>query len=268
MKSSKNKYKDEELRAYIKDLFRKYAVSRSPEIRDELIKLHSSLAEYLVRKYCHRGEPYDDLLQVGYIGLLKAIERFSMDRGVEFSTYATPTIVGELKRHFRDKGWAIRVPRRLQMRDMELNQAIDYLSQELSRAPTIKEIAKFLNVSDEEIIEILESSQAHSYLSLDNALSDSSEEKPFSLLDYIGEEDLEFTASENRALVENLLSVLSKREQKVVYMRFFQGMTQIEIAKEMDISQMHVSRLLCRIIDKMRKRAKSIDEIGKTDRVE
>lgn len=242
----------QERRKRVRELFEVLRQTGDPRVRDELIALNIHLVEYLARKFANRGEPLEDLLQVGYIGLIKAIDRYDIDRGVEFSTYATPTIVGELKRYFRDKGWAIRIPRRLQMRDLELNQAIDHLTQELHRSPTLQEVAEYLDMDLEEVVEILESSHATNYLSLDSMYANEDEERGFCLLDYLGEEDDEFSLAEDRDTLANLISSLTEREQKVVYMRFFRGMTQIEIAKELNISQMHVSRLLRKILEKLR----------------
>ncbi|MDI6830987.1 MAG: SigB/SigF/SigG family RNA polymerase sigma factor [Actinomycetota bacterium] len=244
--------KRQERRRRVRELFEALRRTGDPSIRDELISLNIHLVEYLARKFANRGEPLEDLLQVGYIGLIKAIDRYDLDRGVEFSTYATPTIVGELKRYFRDKGWAIRIPRRLQMRDQELNQAIDALTQELRRSPTLKEIADYLETSLEEVVEILESAHATNYLSLDSIYGEGSEDRGFCLLDYLGGDDDEFSFAEDRDTLEKLIACLSEREQRVVYMRFFRGMTQIEIARELNISQMHVSRLLRKILDKLR----------------
>ena len=242
----------EERRRRIKELFQVLRETGDHAVRDELISLNIHLVEYLSRKFLNRGEPLEDLLQVGYIGLIKAIDRYDLDRGVEFSTYATPTIVGELKRYFRDKGWAIRIPRRLQMRDLELNQAIDSLTQELHRSPTLQEVAEYLEIGLEEVVEILESSYAANYLSLDNIYMNSQEDRGFCLLDYLGDEDDDFSLAEDRDTVVKLISHLTEREQKVIYMRFFRGMTQVEIARELDISQMHVSRLLRKILEKLR----------------
>ncbi len=241
-----------ERRERIRELFEELRRTGNPRIRDQLIAHNIHLVEYLARKFANRGEPLEDLLQVGYIGLIKAIDRYDLDRGVEFSTYATPTIVGELKRYFRDKGWAIRIPRRLQMRDLELNQAVDHLTQELHRAPTLQEVAEHLEISLEEVVEIMESSYAANYLSLDNIYSNEGEDRGFSLLDYLGGEDDDFSLAEDRDTLAKLISRLSDREQKVIYMRFFRGMTQMEIARELNISQMHVSRLLRKILDKLR----------------
>jgi RNA polymerase sigma-B factor len=242
----------QERRRYIKELFQTLRETGDQSVRDELISLNIHLVEYLARKFSNRGEPLEDLLQVGYIGLIKAIDRYDLDRGVEFSTYATPTIVGELKRYFRDKGWAIRIPRRLQMRDHELNQAIDRLTQELHRSPTLQEVAEELEIALEEVVEILESSYAANYLSLDNIYTNSHEDHGFCLMDYLGDEDEDFALAEDRDTLTKLLSMLTEREQKVIYMRFFRGMTQIEIAHKLNISQMHVSRLLRKILEKLR----------------
>lgn len=244
--------KRKERRRRVRGLFKALRETGDPSIRDELIALNIHLVEYLARKFSNRGEPLEDLLQVGYIGLIKAIDRYDLERGVEFSTYATPTIVGELKRYFRDKGWAIRIPRRLQMRDLEVNQAIDVLTQELHRSPTLQEIADYLEISLEEVVEILESSYVTNYLSLDNIYVNGSEDRGFCLLDYLGGDDDEFSLAEDRDTLEKLISCLSEREQKVIFMRFFRGLTQIEIARELNISQMHVSRLLRKILEKLR----------------
>ncbi|MDI6874414.1 MAG: SigB/SigF/SigG family RNA polymerase sigma factor [Actinomycetota bacterium] len=242
-----------ERREKVRELFEELRRTGDPRIRDQLIAHNIHLVEYLARKFANRGEPLEDLLQVGFIGLIKAIDRYDLDRGVEFSTYATPTIVGELKRYFRDKGWAIRIPRRLQMRDLELNQAVDHLTQELHRAPTLQEVAEHLEISLEEVVEIMESSYAANYLSLDNIFyTNEGEDRGFSLLDYLGGEDDDFSLAEDRDTLAKLISRLSDREQKVIYMRFFRGMTQMEIARELNISQMHVSRLLRKILDKLR----------------
>jgi len=242
----------QERRERIRELFKLLRETGDSRVRDELISLNIHLVEYLARKFANRGEPLEDLLQVGFVGLIKAIDRYDLDRGVEFSTYATPTIVGELKRYFRDKGWAIRIPRRLQMRDLELNQAIDQLTQELHRSPTLQEVAEHLEFSLEEVVEILESSYAANYLSLDTIYLNDGEDRGFCLLDYLGGEDDDFSLAEDRDALAKLLSRLTDREQKVVYMRFFRGLTQMEIARELRISQMHVSRLLRKILDKLR----------------
>jgi RNA polymerase sigma-B factor len=236
----------------VRELFIELRREPDNRYRDEIISLHINLVEYLARKFINRGEPLDDLLQVGFIGLIKAIDRFDLDRGVEFTTYATPTIIGEIKRHFRDKGWAIRIPRRLQMKDMELNRAVEYLSQELKRVPTMQEIAEHMGLSEEEVVEVLESSHASDYISLDGLGLDNGSERGFSLIDHIGAEDGEFSITEYRTTIARLMEHLDEREQRIIYMRFFQGLTQVEIARELGISQMHVSRLLNKILHRLR----------------
>jgi RNA polymerase sigma-B factor len=220
------------------------------QLRDELVRLHLPLVEHFARRFLNRGEPYDDLLQVGTIGLIKAIDRFDLDRGVAFSTYATPTIVGEIKRHFRDRGWAIRVPRRLQELRITISSASADLTQELGRAPTVRELAEQLGVSEEEVIEGLESSNAYSTLSLD--APESSEDSALSMIDVIGEDDEALEHVEDRETIKPLLATLDPREKHILTLRFFRGMTQSQIAAEIGISQMHVSRLLARTLTRLR----------------
>jgi RNA polymerase sigma-B factor len=224
---------------------------RRRECRDALVHLHLPLVDHCARRFRNRGEPFDDLVQVGTIGLLKSIDRFDPDRGVEFSTYATPTIIGEIKRYFRDKGWAIRVPRRLQEMRMMIGTATSELSQSLGRSPTPREIAEQIGVSVEEVMEGLESSNAYSTLSLD-AGSDSEEGGGTSILDAIGEDDAALEHVEIRESIKPLLEQLPPREKQILMLRFFRGMTQSQIAAEIGVSQMHVSRLLTRTLEQLR----------------
>jgi RNA polymerase sigma-B factor len=246
-------------RARTYELFARYRTTGDPEVRDELVRMYLNLVEYLARRFKNRGEPIDDLIQVGTIGLIKAIDRFDVGRAVEFTTYATPTIVGELKRYFRDKGWAIRVPRRLQELNLQVNQIINGLTQELRRTPTISEIAAKVGVTPEEVIEAMETSEAYNFISLDGDLSAESGEN-FSLLEYIGEEDRQLVGLEDRASLSAALKDLTHQEQKILYLRFFRGLTQTEIASELDISQMHVSRLLRRTLQVLRQKMLSFEE--------
>ena len=223
--------------------------------RDELVHLHLPLVEHFARRFLNRGEPFDDLLQVGTIGLIKAIDRFDTERGVEFSTYATPTIVGEIKRHFRDRGWAIRVPRRLQELRLSITSATAELTQTHGRSPTVSELALKIGVSEEEIIEGLESSNAYSTLSLD--APDASEDSELTMIDVIGGTDDALEHVENRETIKPLLEALDPREKHILTLRFFRGMTQSQIAAEIGISQMHVSRLLARTLARLRE---SLDE--------
>ncbi len=246
-------------RAKTYELFAVYRKTDDPEIRDELVRMYLNLVEYLARRFKSRGEPLEDLIQVGTIGLIKAIDRFDTERAVEFTTYATPTIVGELKRYFRDKGWAIRVPRRLQELNLKVNQIISTLTQDLRRTPTINEIAERIGVSSEEVIEAMETSEAYNFISLDGDLSSESGEN-FSLLEYIGEDDKHLLGLEDRASLAAALKDLTPQEQKILYLRFFRGLTQTEIANELDISQMHVSRLLRRTLQILRQKMLSFEE--------
>jgi RNA polymerase sigma-B factor len=235
------------------ELFKEYKSTKSPEVRDTLVEMYINLVEYLARRFKNRGEPIEDLIQVGTIGLIKAIDRFDVERAVEFTTYATPTIVGEIKRYFRDKGWAVKVPRRLQELNLLVTQAMNTLTQDLKRSPTIAEIAKHLNVNSEQVIEAMETSEAYSFVSLDRDLSSDSDDS-FSLLEYIGEDDKELISIEDRTCLSEALGKLSKQEQRILYLRFFRGLTQTEIAQQLNISQMHVSRLLRRTLEILRDR--------------
>ena len=218
--------------------------------RDELVHLHLPLVEHCARRFRNRGEPFEDLVQVGTIGLLKSIDRFDVERAVEFSTYATPTIIGEIKRYFRDKGWAIRVPRRLQELRMQIGAATAELTQSLGRSPTPRELAGAIGCSVEEIIEGIESSNAYSTLSLD--ATDDSEDGGGSMLDAIGVMDENLEHVEIRESLKPLLDALEPREKKILLLRFFKNRTQTQIAEEIGVSQMHVSRLLTRTLDQLR----------------
>ncbi|UYM06020.1 RNA polymerase sigma factor SigF [Solicola gregarius] len=219
-------------------------------VRAQLVSLHLPLVEHLARRFRNRGEPHDDLVQVGVIGLIKSIDRFECTRGVEFSTYATPTVVGEIKRHFRDKGWSIRVPRRLQEMRLSLASATADLTQLLGRSPTVGELAEQLEVAEEEVLEGLESANAYSTLSLD-APESRGEDGP-SMADAIGTEDKELEQVEYRESLKPLLAALEPRDRRILSLRFFHQMTQSQIAHEIGLSQMHVSRLLARTLDQLR----------------
>jgi RNA polymerase sigma-B factor len=244
-----------DLRTRTADLFRAMSSANpgDPEhilARDGLVALHMPLVEHLARRFRNRGEPYDDLVQVATIGLIKAVDRFDSDRGVEFSTYATPTILGEIKRYFRDKGWAIRVPRRLQELRLSLTAATAELTQELGRAPTVAELSHRLGLSPDLVIEGLESANAYNTLSLD--APDQNEADTTTVLDGLGGEDEALESVEYRESLKPLLAQLETREKRILTLRFFRGMTQSQIAEEIGISQMHVSRLLARTLTELR----------------
>jgi RNA polymerase sigma-B factor len=237
-------------RETLRRTFEEFGRTRDPELRDHLIQAHLGLAEYLARRFMNRGEPLDDLVQVASMGLLKAVDRFDTERGLEFSTYATPTIVGELKRHFRDKGWAVRVPRRVQELHLRLGAVLNTLSQDLGRSPTIAEIAERAEVSEEDVLEALEAGHAYRFTSLDAPAAGDEENQ--ALADQLGSADNGMEEIEHRVALSPLISQLPPRERSILHLRFFEGRTQSEIANELGISQMHVSRLLARSLARLR----------------
>ena len=239
----------------VRTLFHQYGEATDEEarleLRERLVEQHIGLVEFLARRFRNRGEPLEDLVQVGTIGLLKAIERFDLEREVEFSTYATPTIVGELKRHFRDKGWAVRVPRRLQELHLELTKVVGQLGQDLGRSPTVAEIAEATGSTEETVLEGLEIAQAYNFTSLDAPI-DTDEGGSTSFADQLGEDDEHLENLEYRASLAPEMAKLPERERRILYLRFFKGLTQSEIAEKLEISQMHVSRLLNRTLTNLR----------------
>lgn len=243
-------------KAKTKELFNQLRTNSDSYVREELVTSYLNLVEYLARKFRNRGEPVDDLIQVGSIGLIKAIDRFDPNRDIEFTTYATPTIIGEIKRYFRDKSWAVRVPRRMQELNIQINQAMEGIRHKLGRSPTINEIALNLNITPEEVVEAMETSEAYNFVSIDKLLNIESDEKSFSLLDYLGDYDKVLQGTEDRVNISSVLNKLSSREQRIIYFRFFKGLTQTEIADTLNISQMHVSRLLKRTLKHLRKQIK------------
>jgi RNA polymerase sigma-B factor len=241
-------------RQELREQFISYARDRDAASREQLVAAHLGLAEYLARRFANRGEPLDDLVQVASLGLIKAVDRFDPERGVEFSTYATHTIVGELKRHFRDKGWAIRAPRRMQELYLRLGKVVGALGQELGRSPTIAELAAEVKVSEEEVLEALEAGQAYRSTSLD---APTANEEGETLGTRLGEDDPSLEDAESRATLSPLLAQLPQRERLILHLRFFEGLTQSEIAGRLGISQMHVSRLLARSVAQLRSAAET-----------
>jgi RNA polymerase sigma-B factor len=231
-------------------LLRRYHQQGDLAARERLIERYMSLVRSLARRYAHRGEQLEDLVQIGAIGLIKAIDRFDMERGVELTTYATPNIIGEIKRHFRDKGWSVRVPRGLQELSLQLSRLIEQKTFELERSPTVAELAEASGTTEEEVLEALESGRAYSSLSL--SVGGSGDEEEVDPLESIGEEEREYTASEDRALLAPGFRVLDERERRILHLRFFEGLTQSQIAQQVGISQMHVSRLIRRALERIR----------------
>lgn len=244
-----------------KVLLRRYHLEGDLQAREQLIERYMSLVRSLARRYAYRGEPLDDLVQIGAIGLIKAIDRFDLDRGVELTTYATPNIIGEIKRHFRDKGWSVRVPRGLQELNVKLSRLVEELSVELGHSPTIAELAKASGAQEEEVVEALESGRAYTSLSLSTGGigEDGEEVDP---LDAIGTEEDAYEISENRAVLAPGFRALDHRERAILHLRFFKGLTQSQIAAQVGISQMYVSRLIRRSLEKIR------EEIGTEEEIE
>jgi RNA polymerase sigma-B factor len=222
-----------------------------PQAREQLVVRFQPLAKYLARRFAGRGEESEDLIQVAQIGLLKAIDRFDPERGVRFSTYAAATIVGELKRHFRDKAWAVRVPRRLQELVLAYQRALPVLGQRLGRSPTALEAAEYLGVAREDVVDAIDASQAYSAEPLD-APAAASGHPPTGEL---GAADPSMAIVELWADLAPAIKELSQRDRSVLYLRFVRDLTQSEIAQEIGVSQMHVSRILTQTIERLRKAA-------------
>ncbi|GAA4605334.1 hypothetical protein GCM10023107_71640 [Actinoplanes octamycinicus] len=218
-------------------------------LRDRAIEAWLPLARHLSNRYANRGEPRDDLYQVAVMGLIKAVDRFEADRGVDFAGFAIPTIIGELKRHFRDKTWSVRVPRRLQELRLAITTANNALTHDLGRSPTVADIAEYLNVTEDEVIEGLEGARAYNSTSLSTPMSDSGTE----LGDTLGGMDSGFEEAELRVALGPAMASLDEREQKIISLRFYGNLTQSQIAEQVGVSQMHVSRLLTRALAKLRK---------------
>src|SRR5438874_1161053 len=242
-----------------KILLRRYHEDGDLQAREQLIEQYMSLVRSLARRYSYRGEQLEDLVQIGAIGLIKAIDRFDLDRGVELTTYATPNIIGEIKRHFRDKGWSVRVPRGLQELNVQLSRLIEQLTVQLARSPTIPELAKAAGVEEEQVLEALESGRAYSSLSL-NTGGGSDEEGELDPLESIGTEEHQYEVSEDRAVLAPGFRALDERERMILHLRFFKGLTQSQIAQQIGISQMHVSRLIRRALEKIREEIASEEE--------
>lgn len=236
----------------VRELFVEYQRTGEPSLRDELVVMHINLVKFIAGKFANRGEPLDDLYQVGSLGLIKAIERYNPNLGAEFTTYATPTIIGEIKRYFRDKGWAFKVPRRLQELKVSVNRVTDTLMNELGRSPTIQEIGRAMQISEEEVLEAQELGQVYNLLSLNSEIESDEDKKVSNLLDYLGRNDLQLENVENQVIVQRAFAYLPAREQLVIYLRFYEGLSQSETARILDISQMHVSRLQSKALDKLK----------------
>jgi RNA polymerase sigma-B factor len=232
-----------------RELLRRYHEGGDAGSREALVQRHLPLVRSLARRYAGRGESLEDIEQVGAIGLIKAIDRYELSREVALTTYATPNIVGEIKRHFRDKGWAIRVPRALQELNGKMGPTIERLTARLGRSPSIAEIAQEFGTSPEQVLEAMEAGSAYAPQSLSAGPDGDSELDP---METIGSEDLEFARTDERTSLEPALEQLPDREQLILKLRFEEGLTQTQIADKIGISQMHVSRLIRRSLERMR----------------
>jgi RNA polymerase sigma-B factor len=233
-----------------RELLKLYHERGDATAREELVNRHLPLVKSLARRYAGRGEALEDIEQVGAIGLIKAIDRYELSRDVALTTYATPNVVGEIKRHFRDKGWAIRVPRALQELNGKMGPTIERLTSRLGRSPSIAEIAAEFETSPEQVLEAMEAGSAYAPVSLSAGPTSEGELDP---LETIGDLDEEFDRTDDRTSLEPALAALPEREQEILRMRFEEGLTQTQIADQVGISQMHVSRLIRRSLERMRK---------------
>ncbi len=229
------------------ELLHRYHRLGDRSARDELVERMIPLVRHIARRYADRGEPLDDLVQVGCVGLINSIDRFDPDRGVRLSTFAAPTIAGEIKRHFRDRAWSVRIPRDLQELSAKLSKATERLATEFGRSPTVAELAVAVERSEEDVMEALQGAQSYTSASLDEPLGEDR-----TALDVLGGEDEGYAQTDRRLMVIDGLQALAEREQEIVRLRFFDGLTQREIADRVGVSQMHVSRLLRRSLSEMR----------------
>lgn len=228
--------------------FIEFARTREGRLRDELVEEHLGLAYQLARRFSDRGEPYDDLAQVASVALIRSVDRFDPDRGVEFSTFATQTVIGELKRHFRDRGWAIRAPRRIQELYLELGHITESLAHRLGRPPTVTELAEAAGCSEEAVLEAREAGQSYRTTSIN-----APDEQDGTLADRLGEVEAGFVGTEDRMVLARSLAELSERERTILSLSFVEGLTQSQIATRVGVSQMHVSRLMSASLVKLRR---------------
>lgn len=226
------------------ELFLEYQKTKSVDLRNELVEKYLYLVDILIKRYLNKGVDYDDLYQVGSMALVYAVERFDVEKGFEFSSFATPTIIGEIKRYFRDKGWAMKVPRRLKEISSQIATAKNELFGQLHRTPTVKEIAKYMGYTEDEILEAMESGQAYGTFSLDQPYDESDDSGEAATMDkFTGTEDRGFENFETSEIIKKVFESLNEKEREIFQKRFMEDETQQDIAKALDISQMTVSRL-------------------------
>ncbi len=255
--SLKSEYSNCETKA----LFILYSQDKNIKLRNELVNRHLYISEILAKKYVNKGIDYEDIFQVAALGLIYAIERFDVNRGFEFSSFATPTIIGEIKKYFRDKGWSVRVPRRIQELSKKINVAKVKLQQDLQRMPKVEDIANYLSCTEEQVIEAMEASQVYTPKSLDIIYDSAGDDKDIQLMDIIGEDDKHFDFIENKEFLDKCIAKLNDVEKKIIIDRFFKNKTQIMVAEELEVSQMTVSRMEKKIIKKFQKDYKKLINI-------
>lgn len=253
---SRNKtelFANQDLRDYdTKELFVLFANGHDREIRNEIVNRNIYIAELLAKRYIGRGIEYEDIFQIASLALIYAVERFDINKGFEFSSFATPTIVGEIKRYFRDKGWAIKIPRKTQELALKINAARDKIQSNLEAVPRVIDIANYLNVSEEEVMEAMEASQLFSIRSLDLMKENSDNDSSVSFAEILGKEDRSFSDIENVDFINRFMDKLNLVERKILEGRFFENKTQVVIAKELDLSQMTISRIEKKVLQKLR----------------
>jgi RNA polymerase sigma-B factor len=236
-----------------KELFDRYRETKSIELRNEIVEKYLYIVDILIKKYLNKGVDYEDLYQVGSMALVFAVERYDSSKGYEFTSFATPTIIGEIKRYFRDKGWAIKVPRRLKEISAQISPAKEYLYGRLNRIPTVSELAEYLGYTEEEILEAMEGGQAYSTYSLNQTFDEGGDEGEGAVLEkYTGREEHGYHSFENAELIKTVMMDLSEKEKDIFKRRFFKNETQQDIAEEMGVSQMTISRLEKKIREKFR----------------
>jgi len=233
------------------DLFLQYHKTRDIEVRNQIFEKYRYMAEIISRKYNNKGIEHEDIFQIACMGLIYAIERFDVTKGFEFTSFATPTILGEIKKYFRDKGWAIKVPRKIQEISKKVNDISNTLSAQLNRAPTVKEIAEYINSTEEEVLEAFEAGKMFNSQSLDEKF-DMSDDSDMSLMDVVGQDDTQFVKIENEDFIQKSMEKLNELERNIIIKRFYSNKTQSEIAKELNVSQMTVSRIEKKSLEKLR----------------
>lgn len=235
------------------NLFKEYSRTKDLETRNKLVERYLYMVDILAKKYVNKGVDYDDLYQVGSMALVFAVERFDPDKGYEFTSFATPTIIGEIKRYFRDKGWAIKVPRKWKEISAKIPGAKDVLSQKLGRAPLVPELAEYLEVTEEDVLEAMESGQAYGTFSLQQTFDETGNEGESPIFErFTAKEETGYSSFENSEIIRQVMDTLNDQEKKVFAMRFFADKTQQEIANEIGVSQMTVSRMEKKLRGKFR----------------